>query len=479
MNTTHIVFLLLLICCIYTVTFSSSYKEHFLPNIKDKIRYFVEETSSLPINYIGCGKLTLSRDDPGLLTSANFYYQKKRFTRFQDISTSILPILQKLRKNSPGEVIGPVAVLVSKISTNEIEVIYLFPNFDKRGVPFVGYNAIAKAHRWYYRLVYSVYYKESSKFCINKDTAQCPNVPVRKVMERPELYGQTKVYAPLNEPRFGYGDGYGYYYDPYNYWNIYYYYTPCGTRKNNNSKYYAVYLLNTTDPLYNTFSINTNPNISFISEYGGIRYGCDFQVVSPNQKYMLRLEESGNRNGAPGLVLYKINDGNPFLNCREKEAITTEQMWKIPLSSGNYIAPPTDSKKKPIKTDYNYAHFKIENDVLYLIDKDVVVWSYKIDTPNSPAIVQLDDNGTLQIYDSTNKLIDSLTISYMSRVSTGARSSRYYIDDVAISNNERKYLEYMKRMQERSEAVSAKNTKDIQTYYNKEVCPIGFVKGEI
>jgi len=81
-----------------------------------------------------------------------------------------------------------------------------------------------------------------------------------------------------------YGGFGGYYYDPYDYWIINSYYTPCGTPKTRNYKYYAVYLLNPYDPLYDSFSIDQTPNISFISEYGGIRYGCDFQDSVSQQK---------------------------------------------------------------------------------------------------------------------------------------------------------------------------------------------------
>lgn len=496
MNTTYVLFLLLLICCIYTVISRHSIEE-FYPVLRNRVYYNVEDTINGSLQYIGCGNLTLSApkntalflegkgDDPTLLTSVSFYHVKKKLGSFQEISSAILPTLQAIQLKYPDHNIGPVAALVSKLSNTQIEVIYYLPNFDTKGVPIVGMNALAKAHRSYYRIVYSTLYTNPSKLCIHQTTTQCPGVHVRTVMQRPSLYGQTRTFASIpsasSSSSYGrYGGLGGYYYDPYNYWIIHNYYTPCGTPKDRHFKYYAIYLLNPTDPLYNGFSIDQNPNLSFISEYSGIRYGCDFQVVSPNKKYMLRLDEFTNRSEPPGLVLYKILEGDPFLECRNKESFEKETVWKIPLSYGNYVAPPDEERNKPLRTDYNYAHFKIENDTLYLVDKDITVWSYKIDVSRSPAIMQLNDQGSLVVYDAKNEVVDNtLTSGFMKRVANREKSSRYFIDDEYIAENERKFQEYTKREAQYAQALSEKEKREQQTYYNKEICPIGFVEGEI
>jgi len=118
----------------------------------------VEDTSEKPLQYIGCGMITLSApkgskdifldekgDDPNLLTNVPFYSIKKTLRNFQEIATAILPTLQKIQTNYPEQKVGPVAALVSKMNNTQVQVVYLLPNFDTAGVPLTGFNAISQS----------------------------------------------------------------------------------------------------------------------------------------------------------------------------------------------------------------------------------------------------------------------------------------------------------------------------------------------
>lgn len=463
--------------------------------------YLLENTSDQGFDYVGCGKLTRTKmkDDERLFETPNFYTVQKTFSRFQEVGPFIVPTLQQLGAKSHS--IGPVAVILRKLSSTKVQATYLFPNFTKEGEPLTGYNAIAKAHRWYHRTVYGPYYKYASTppgsvdFCKSYTTTQCPGVPVRIYKKRPANYGlytrcfYVKNYVSRYDSYYNYSyqerlDDRRSYYDPYDYWEIYNYYTACGTVKDKEYIYYTIYTLNPYHSLFDKFSIDPRHNISFLSEYEGMMYGCEYQLVSPQRKYFLVLETMEDILSAPGLALYQVISGDPILHCRNNKPLAKKKIWKIYLSKGNYTAPAAGDKNDPEDYDppkkaaFNYAHFKIESGVIYLVDKDTVIWSYKIADSKSPAIVQLNDEGALDIFDSYNEKIDSLSIEMMKGVAAGFKSSRYFINENWVLEKERLYQE-MKQKNADKRTLQEKDAEQQRIYsYNKDICPIGLTTEE-
>jgi hypothetical protein len=427
--------------------------------------------------YMGCIQFVDNELITTLQTNKAIYIlPKTNITDFKNLETMTLQVLKEISQKSSD--IGPCAILTTKKPNNTFDAYYLFPNFDKDGMVITGDSAIAKAHRWYYRIIYTDFYKNTNSkeiLCIDK-TTQCPGVPVRTVITRPGEYNpndvapspststSTSTVTGVTSPKL---------YNEFDYYIIHNYYTPCGSPTTDNTITNAsIYMINIMHPIFSSFQIYPAPNISMLTEFDGMRYGCDSQLVSTNNKYVLILEEE-----RPGLVLYRVDSGEPMLSCRNNNSYGRTEVWRIPLSEGSYNPKTKPDDIDPVEL-YNFARFKLEDDILKLHDKDLLIWSYDPDTSNGPCILKLGDNGSLYVNDSLgNQLVTFSTDDFVA-ISKGVPpsgsafrgSSKFFINRGIVQKN----MEADQKKQEQQnlalQNIQSQKTKE---EYNRNVCPVG------
>lgn len=420
--------ILLLVIILLISVYYQPIQENFGLFAKDKTYYITQPTAHLPLNYKGC--IGFSNNEHYMrLADCPFYlkvFQTRNLqedfeldnTEYIDKPLSLIEINQLVEKEVSSfstDDIGPIAVLISTLLLFKRQrIILLFPKFDKDKKNVTVYSMISKFNRWYYTLLYNDYYKASSA-CVNGVYSQCPGIlPYRRRTGNFIIGFKTYIYT-----------------------------TPCGTLFAKEANPMLPYYFR--DIFYATYipkKYNKKPNLSILSQYDGMRYGCDTHLISENGQYMLMLD-----NLARGLVLYKVLSGDPYSNCR----FTPKKIvWRFPLKS------------------ILYARFKLEDSVIRLIDYNKEVWRVTVNTPNIPIVLKLSNDGTLELYDSKNNLLEPIDMN--------AVFSKEKIDndknDEIEAEIEAELLRQL-NLRKQQQALQKKQEEADDEYYNKQVCPIG------
>lgn len=363
-----------------------------------RVEYFSEYDGKIndpmPIVYTRCVGQGLAEDRA---TTAPFYVKAIDDIPFKGAAFSKFFTRVGNALYNEIERLGDVRVASILIQTSldlSQKVYLLFPEFNKNGVKEESYALIAKNHRWYYLLLYTSFYNAGIKIPCQ---IRSPLIPLVK------------------------------------YKSFYTYYVP-GT---------------------NHFKrITPFPNISYMSQFDAMKYGCDTQLVSENRKYIMLLNFITKTFG-----IYKILMGNPFLQCQGGLYTTNTALCSIPLSWSNY------------------ASFKIEENYIALIDNAKLLFSITISTPNTPIVLKLSNQGTIEIYDSKNAFVRTVTCTDIKNAIRGIKVDSINVNLEAIQKN----LAEQQRLQEEANVRARNQQKLDEQYvcreatagYNKSVCPIG------
>lgn len=392
-------------------------REDFI-SLSTKRTYYMERTDMHPINYSKC--VGMKRDE-NRIDSAPFYVKS-----FENVSFTLGNIAYLLQEEI--NLLGNVQVASVLIITNpsgSLTVHLLFPEFDRDKSRFELYALVAKSHRWYYLLLYNIYYNAGNEFCPNESNVrQCPGIPVRV---------RTKNYFFIR------------YVD--------YYWTPCGSSRGERGSplvprikqnlFYAHYI-----PSPKSFNVTAYPNLSFMSQYDTIKFGCDSQLVSENRRFILALEPRS-------FGVYKVLRGNPFESCFGGAFVAKAALWRFPLSSRVY------------------STFKIESDYIVLVDYDRTIFKITVPTPNTPIVLKLNNLGELEIYDSKNNKLRTFDYNGLLRAIRGEKVDGLEVNMDAIRENQRLQAEADARARAIREADQERLRRAQQDDYNKRVCPIG------
>lgn len=396
-------------------------REDFI-SLVTKVTYYMERTDMHPINYNKCVGM---KGDENRIDSAPFYV--KSFENVSFTLGNIASLLQTEINSLEGARVSSVLIITNP--NGSLTVHLLFPEFDKDKVRFKLYALIAKSHRWYYLLLYNIHYNAGNEFCPNESNVrQCPGIPVRLV---------DKNYFFIR------------YLD--------YYWTPCGSSQGERgsplvsrikqNKFYAHYI-----PNPRSFNVTPYPNLSFMSQYDTIKFGCDSQLVSENGRFILALE--------PGSFgVYRVLGGNPFESCFNGGFVAKAAVWRFPLSSRVY------------------ATFKIESDYIVLVDYNRTVFKIKVSTPNTPIVLKLNNLGELEIYDSQNNKLRTFDYNRLLQAIRGEPVDGLEVNMDALRDNlkeeQRRQAEADARAKALQEADQQRLRIAEQEDYNKRICPIG------
>lgn len=422
----YVYIVLLILLTVHVLLFSS--QEPFISIFK-KRRYYVENTSGYPLNYSRCVGMPLSESN-SRLDNAPFYIKT-----FYDVSYTLNELGELLQEEismlKEKGAIKTASVLITTDPRNRKQTIYcLFPEFDTDGEPVTSYAILAKNNRWYYMLFYHLFYNAGRGICLNsKAYSQCPGVPVRL---------RTKNYFFVK------------FFD--------YYIIPCGidagvkngslVKRIKQASFYAHYVLNSK--IFPT--ISPYPDVSYMSELDTIKYGCETQLISQNGKYIMLLEQH-RRNSSFGA--YQVIRGNPYEACFSGRFVVKKELWRIPLSTRIY------------------ATFKLEVNYFVLIDYDRPIFKIIVNTPNTPIVLQLNNDGHLDIYDNKNAKIKTFTYQDILNAISGKPVDGLEVDYDALRDN----LSAEKRAAEEDAArLREAEEQRLRDYYNKKVCPIGPVE---
>lgn len=388
-----------------------------------KTTHYMEGTWMHPINYNKCVGINI---DEKRIENAPFYI--KSFVNVGFTLSGIGSLLQQ-EITRLGDV-RTASVLVITNPNGSLTVHMLFPEFDRERVRVKLYAHIAKNNRWYYLLLYNVYYNAGNGFCPDIGSInQCPGIPVRLV---------DKNYFFIR------------YLD--------YYWTPCGSSRGarggplipsiRQDLFYAHYIPNPRS--FN--NISPYPNLSFMSQYDTIKFGCESQLVSENGRFILALE--------PGSFgVYRVVGGNPFENCFGGGFVEKSPVWRFPLSSRVY------------------STFKIESDYIVLVDYNRAIFKITIPTPNTPIVLKLNNLGELEIYDSKNNLLRTFDFNRLWKAIRGEPVDGLEVNMEALRENlieeKRRQDEKDKQARIAREREQERVRQEAQIDYNKRVCPIG------
>lgn len=396
-------------------------REDFI-SIFTKRTYYMEGTGMHAINYNKCVGM---KSDENRLDSAPIYIKSFENVRFTlgDIAGQLQAEINRLGN------VRTASVLIITNPNGLLTVHMLFPEFDTVGERVDLYALVAKNNRWYYMLLYNLYYNAGNEFCPNESSVnQCPGIPVRI---------RTKNYFFIRY--------------------IDYYWTPCGSSRGvrgsplvpriKQNLFYAHYIPNPS-----SFRVTAYPNLSFMSQYDTIKFGCDSQLVSENGRFILALE--------PGSFgVYRVLGGNPFESCFSGAFVSKSPLWRFPLSSRVY------------------ATFKIESDYIVLVDYDRTIFKITVPTPNTPIVLKLNNLGELEIYDSKNNKLRTFDYNGLLRAMRGEKEDGLEVNMDALRANlaeERRLQEEADaRARARQEADRERLRQAEQDDYNKRVCPIG------
>jgi hypothetical protein len=425
--------ILLLTIILLIAIYYQSIQENFGIFGKDKKVYGLQPTAQYPLNYTGCVALSNKEHDSRFI-NCPFYCKIIQTNNLKNTlvtdNTSYINrpyslaeinrLLEDEIKDLPKTDLGAVTVLIATlIPFGRQRIIFLFPTLDKTKKPVTSYALLSKFNRWYYTLLHTTYYT-ASNICIEASYNQCPGIPISRRRTGNFLIGFTE------------------------YINI----TPCGTLFGADiNPVIPFYARNIFYATYIPKKYYKKPNVSILSQYDGMRYGCETQLISENGQYILMLD-----NIFRGLILYKVISGNPYKMCNLGGAsVPRRQVWRFPLKSARY------------------ARFKLEDTRIKLIDYNREVWRAEIDTPNIPIVLKLTDKGELAVYDSTNKFIKFID---MKAVISGETVEK---EDIELEEEIELELQNKRNMQKQQQAMEAQQKLADEEYYNKQVCPIGSV----
>ena len=383
---------------------------------------YLESTAMHPINYSKCVGMP---SDENRIDKAPFYV--KTFSRVNYTLGNIAYQLQQEISRLNAKV---ASVLI--ITYGGAQDIYLlFPEFSPEEERVVPFALIAKNHRWYYLLLYNLYYNAGNFLCLNPAVyGQCYGIRERLVVKN-------------------------YFFIRYMDWYI----TPCGASGGANpspmvpiikqNDFYAHYVPNPKQfP-----NITPYPNLAYMSQYDTIKYGCDSQMVSENRRFILLLEQSSRSFG-----VYRVVGGNPFDFCTSGVFVPKVPLWRVQLSSRLY------------------ATFKIESNYVVLVDYDRPIFKITVPTKKVPIVMKLNNQGELEFYDSENNKVDmTLGFKEIDNAIKGITAVKgLELDYDAMRNNATEEDRRQKEIAARAREAEEQQLRDSQLDdYNKRVCPIG------
>jgi hypothetical protein len=386
-----------------------------------KRTFYMESTAMHPINYTKCVGIPSSEDK---VESAPFHV--KSYYNVQFTLGNIAYELQQEVNRLSGVKIA--SVLITTHADKKMDIHLLFPEFDKDRERVVPFALIAKNHRWYYLLLYNLYYNAGNNYCLNTGFYnQCYGLPVRVIVKN-------------------------YFFIKYIDWYI----TPCGSSggespspmvpKIKQNDFYTHYIPNPRQ-----FNLTPYPILCYMSQFDTIKYGCDSQLVSPLGRFLLLLEQSSRSFG-----VYRVVAGNPYESCFYGGFVAKRAHWRIPVSSGVY------------------ATFKIESNYIVLIDYDKPIFKIVVNTVNVPIVLKLTDEGEIEIYDSKNTKIKTLGLDDFLSAIEGRKVEGIDMNMEALRANLAEESRRQAEADARAIEAEEQRLKNAQLDdYNKRVCPIG------
>ena len=386
----------------------------------DRTYYYLHPEVNTYMNYRGCIGIR-SNELSDRLNSCPCHY--RMFT----LSNNTLPQIDQLAKNEVARLGGQgktVGILIGTQGSRQT-VIMFFPDYNREGEYVTSFGLISKLHRWYFLLLYTRFYGASGNCVINEQYTHCPGYPNMIVRRSGNfIIGKT--------------------------WRIYI--VPCGVLNRTGAQNFEVGVY-TNDAFYAFYTPKwaSPPNLSFMSQYDGMRFGCEMQLVSDNGMWVCYMSTRG-------LGVYRVN-GDVYGACRDGGVAAGALKWRIPIKSARY------------------GKFKLEDNTVKLIDWNRAIWVITMDTKKTPIVLKLNNDGYFDFYDADGNYLESITdadINAFLNPEVDLTDQNRRLRMQREMNLLRRNLELDKqRAQAELDDEERRRKQRELDYYNKFVCPIG------